>query len=166
LSCKEHVGQAFQPAGSGDFPVARSNTGLESPVNRQTGKSALQGWPREWCVPCFVEPVVSRRAKILWVMIPSVCIIAALYFAIPAFVRAHQTKARNACMNNLRQIDGAKQQWALENQKTGNDVPSWNDINAYVDTNKLHCQDGGVYTLGRVKDAPKCSIGGPGHTLN
>ena len=29
------VGRAFQPAGSGDFPVARWDTGLESPVNRQ-----------------------------------------------------------------------------------------------------------------------------------
>ena len=37
------VGQAFQPAGSGDFPVARSgNTGLESPVNPQAGMPALQ----------------------------------------------------------------------------------------------------------------------------
>jgi len=34
------VAQAFQPAGSGGFPAARSNTGLESPVNRQTGMSA------------------------------------------------------------------------------------------------------------------------------
>ncbi len=38
------VGQAFQPAGSGDLLVARSrNTGQESPVNRQTGMSALRG---------------------------------------------------------------------------------------------------------------------------
>src|SRR5436190_23251199 len=37
-----NVGQTFQSAGSGDFPVARfRNTGLESPANRQTGKSAL-----------------------------------------------------------------------------------------------------------------------------
>jgi tRNA modification GTPase len=36
------VGQAFEPAGSGDFPVASSNTGPESPVHRQTGKPALQ----------------------------------------------------------------------------------------------------------------------------
>jgi len=37
------VGQAFQPASAGDFPVARSrNPGLESPVNRQTGMSALR----------------------------------------------------------------------------------------------------------------------------
>jgi tRNA modification GTPase len=34
------VAQAFQPAGSGDFPVASPNTGLESPVNPQTGISA------------------------------------------------------------------------------------------------------------------------------
>jgi ATP-dependent helicase HrpA len=48
------VGQAFQPAGAGDFPVARSqptpreserNTGQESPVNRQAGKPALPAEP-------------------------------------------------------------------------------------------------------------------------
>jgi hypothetical protein len=38
-----HVAQAFQPAGSGDIPVASfSNMGLESPVNPQTGMSALR----------------------------------------------------------------------------------------------------------------------------
>src|SRR5213079_2510701 len=37
------VAQAFELAGSGDFPVARSwSTGLESPVNPQAGKPALQ----------------------------------------------------------------------------------------------------------------------------
>jgi hypothetical protein len=44
------VGQTFLSAGAGDFPVASSNvgsanlqnTGLESPVNRQAGKPALQ----------------------------------------------------------------------------------------------------------------------------
>src|SRR5262245_51638960 len=38
------LAQAFQPAGSGDFsvPSCKSrNTGLESPVNPQTGMSAL-----------------------------------------------------------------------------------------------------------------------------
>src|SRR6266516_466684 len=37
------VAQAFEPAGPGDFPVARSwSTGLESPVNPQAGKPAVQ----------------------------------------------------------------------------------------------------------------------------
>jgi prepilin-type N-terminal cleavage/methylation domain-containing protein len=39
--------------------------------------------------------------------------------AIPNFVKARTTAQKNACINNLRQIDGAKQQWALENGKTG-----------------------------------------------
>ncbi len=34
--------------------------------------------------------------------------------AIPNFVRARTTSQQNACINNLRLIDGAKQQWALE----------------------------------------------------
>ena len=39
----EHVAQAFEPAGSGGFPAASfRETGLESPVNPQTGMSALQ----------------------------------------------------------------------------------------------------------------------------
>src|SRR5438477_12065760 len=42
--------------------------------------------------------------------------------AIPNFVRARTTSQRNACINNLRQIDGAKQQWALENHKTSTDT--------------------------------------------
>ena len=36
--------------------------------------------------------------------------------AIPNFVRARTTSQQNACINNLRQLDGAVQQWALENK--------------------------------------------------
>jgi prepilin-type N-terminal cleavage/methylation domain-containing protein len=38
--------------------------------------------------------------------------------AIPNFVRARETSQTNACVNNLRQIDAAKDQWALETGKT------------------------------------------------
>jgi len=38
---KLSVAQTFQSADSGDFPFARRNTGLESPVNPQVGKPAL-----------------------------------------------------------------------------------------------------------------------------
>jgi hypothetical protein len=34
------------------------------------------------------------------------------------FLPARSTSQRNACINNLRQIDWAKQQWALESQAT------------------------------------------------
>jgi len=37
--------------------------------------------------------------------------------AIPNFVHARTTAQMNACINNLRQIDAAIQQWALENNQ-------------------------------------------------
>jgi hypothetical protein len=88
------------------------------------------------------------------------------------FIRARNTSASNACINNLRQIDGAKQQWALENQKTANDVPSWDDIRPYLgrgpqgDLSGLRCPNGGTYTIGRVADPPTCSVGGPKDSLD
>jgi len=38
--------------------------------------------------------------------------------AIPSFMRARTTAQKNACINNLRQIEGAKEQYALENGMT------------------------------------------------
>ena len=37
--------------------------------------------------------------------------------AIPNFVRARTTSQQDACINNLRLIDGAQQQWALEQRQ-------------------------------------------------
>jgi prepilin-type N-terminal cleavage/methylation domain-containing protein len=52
--------------------------------------------------------------------------------AIPNFVRARQTSQTNACLNNLRQIDGAKQQFALENGKIASYVCVQADITPYL----------------------------------
>jgi len=70
----------------------------------------------------------------------------------------------STCINNLRQIDGAKQQWALEHQKGPDAVPTPQDIVAYFPNAMLpQCPGGGRYTLNAVSNAPTCSI--PGHVL-
>src|ERR1700743_685526 len=48
--------------------------------------------------------------------------------AIPNFVKARQTSQTNACINNLRIIDAAKQQWALEKGKQTTDTPVGTDL--------------------------------------
>ena len=52
--------------------------------------------------------------------------------AIPNFVKARQTSQTNACINNLRQIDAAKQQWALEKGQAGGAQANSTDILVYV----------------------------------
>jgi len=52
--------------------------------------------------------------------------------AIPNFVQARKTSQTNACINNLRQIDGAKQQWALEDGKNTTDLPQASDLQPYL----------------------------------
>ena len=70
----------------------------------------------------------------------------------------------NACLNYLRQIDGAKQQWALEKQKPANAVVTAADIVAYFKENRLPvCPAGGTYTLNGLDAFPTCTI--PGHGL-
>ncbi|HSY74405.1 MAG TPA: hypothetical protein VK810_02955 [Dongiaceae bacterium] len=81
--------------------------------------------------------------------------------------QSDEEAARNKCINNLRQIDAAKQQWALENNKTATDVPTAQDIAPYIkldaNGNIPGCPSGGTYTIGAVGVPPTCSI--PGHVL-
>ena len=70
----------------------------------------------------------------------------------------------NACVNNLRTIAGAKDQWALENKKGTGDAVSAQDIQPYLRNNAIPaCPQGGAYTLNTVGALPTCSI--PGHVL-
>ena len=85
--------------------------------------------------------------------------------AVPNFVKARHVSMENACINNLRQIQAAKNEWALENNKTTNDIPTAQDLNQYIKGGfgSLHCPAGGTYTIGPVGQAPTCSI--PRHKL-
>jgi septal ring factor EnvC (AmiA/AmiB activator) len=70
----------------------------------------------------------------------------------------------NACVNNLRQIDAAKQQWALENNKTAAALPTVQELLPYFADDVVPvCPAGGIYTLNAAGQAPTCSI--PGHVL-
>ncbi len=68
----------------------------------------------------------------------------------------------NACVNQLRQMDGAKQQWALENRKTTNDTPAEKDIAPYLRGAVPKCPAGGAYAINAVGAVSTCSIRGHG----
>jgi prepilin-type N-terminal cleavage/methylation domain-containing protein len=91
--------------------------------------------------------------------------------AIPNFVRARTTSQMNACINNLRQVDGAKQQWALETKQSTNATPAFSDIQPYLKS-AVVCPAGGAaatfatsYTINDVGTRPACKILAGTHTL-
>src|SRR5260221_697958 len=83
--------------------------------------------------------------------------------AIPNFVKARTTAQKNACINNLRQIDGAKEQWALEKKKSSGSASVDTEINDYIKGGSPKCPSGGSYTYSAVDTSPICSI--DGHSL-
>jgi general secretion pathway protein G len=96
-------------------------------------------------------------------LIPVIGLMAAI--AIPNFVKARTTAQMNACINNLRQIEAAKELWAADNNKETTDTPTAQDLNKYVKggLSALKCPAGGTYTINAVGEKPTCSI--PTHRL-
>ena len=80
--------------------------------------------------------------------------------AIPNFVKARGTAQKTACINNLRQIDGAKEQWALENKKGSGAVIDKAEVDSYIKGGAPSCPAGGSYTYGNVDEKPLCDIAG------
>ena len=93
--------------------------------------------------------------------------------AIPNFVKARTSAQCNACINNLRQIDAAANQWALEQHKaTGATINYPTDLAPYIKLNSAGsippCPAGGTYACGGVGTNPTCTLSTltPSHRLN
>jgi len=83
--------------------------------------------------------------------------------AIPNFVKARATSQQNACINNLRQIDAAAQQFALEAKlSTGATINFPNDLLPYIKLtsagNLPPCPAGGTYSDATVGATPACTL--------
>ena len=79
--------------------------------------------------------------------------------AIPSFVRARQTSQQNSCINNLRQIDGAKDVYALENNNSAPGALT-DLVTTYIKKTPV-CPASGSYTLGGLGANPTCNIAAP-----
>jgi prepilin-type N-terminal cleavage/methylation domain-containing protein len=109
----------------------------------------------------------------IMVVVAIIGLLAAI--AIPNFVRARTTSQTNACINNLRIVDAAKSQWAMEQGKTSTDTPAGSDIQPYVGRGSSgglpFCPNDGAqtfatsYSPNNVGTKPVCLILSTNHIL-
>ncbi len=112
---------------------------------------------------------LSKGFTLVEIMIVVAIIGLLAAIAIPNFIRARTTAQKNACINNLRQIDGAIQQWALENKQGATAAVKFTDISSYL-KNSVICPSGGTafsdsYTITDVQTKPVCQKDPVNHIL-
>ncbi|MCS1411315.1 MAG: Type II secretion system protein G [Verrucomicrobia subdivision 3 bacterium] len=79
--------------------------------------------------------------------------------AVPNFVRARETTQLNSIYNNLRLVDGFKEQWALENRKPSTATPTHEDLAPYFKNRKFPAPVvGETYELGSVNESSRASL--------
>ncbi len=83
--------------------------------------------------------------------------------AAPNYVRVRAFSQTNICLNNLRQITGAKAQLSIEARLTQGDAVADEELNPYLkqDFDELKEPAGYSYVVGNIGIAPACTLGAP-----
>ncbi len=81
--------------------------------------------------------------------------------ALPGFQRARASAQENACMNNLRMIEDAKDQFSSEEGLSDGDTVAEDDLQGFLRGNTIPtCPGNGEYTIGVVATHASCSVHG------
>jgi len=102
----------------------------------------------------------SHGFTLVEIMIVVAIIGILIAIAVPGFIRARSQSRMRACQENLQKIDGAKEQWALENNVQTGVTPTATDLygeNLYVRSTPV-CPGGGTYSINAIGEAPGCSL--------
>jgi prepilin-type N-terminal cleavage/methylation domain-containing protein len=91
----------------------------------------------------------------IMIVMAIVAVLAAI--AIPNFFRVRSTANQNACIHNLKTVDGAKDMWALMEGRSGTATPTWGNLITDYIKKTPSCPSGGTYTINSVDTYPTCT---------
>jgi hypothetical protein len=117
----------------------------------------------------------KKLSPMFYFVVTAIAVCFFVCFISPDFIQEPWTSPGNACINNMRRIEAAKKEWALEHNAKTDDVVTVSDIKPYLDRdldpngkpylkidskgNLPKCPSGGTYTIGKVGEPPTCSVG-------
>ena len=107
--------------------------------------------------------VLNMRARngftLVEIMVVVAIIGALVSIAIPNFMRSRERSTKTVCANNMRQIDAAKEQWALEALQGQGATVVTSDVDSYLKgSTSPKCPQKGTYDYGTIGTKPSCSI--------
>lgn len=114
----------------------------------------------------------SRRRRrqaftLVEIMIVVLIISVILNMAVPSFVQARNNTQTKACIENLRHIQDAKDEWSIVSKEPGSATPQWSDLAPYMQlggASQLYCPTAGapngIYYINSVDSDPVCSAYG------
>jgi len=102
----------------------------------------------------------------IMIVVAIIALLAAI--AVPSFLRARKRSQATSALETARLIDGAKDQYAIENGKGPSTTPNWSDLMVYVKTgstlyNQLSANNAatdalqGTFTMNNVDHPPQVS---------
>jgi prepilin-type N-terminal cleavage/methylation domain-containing protein len=122
------------------------------------------------------ERSLTKGFTLIEIMIVVAIIGLLAAIAIPSYVHARTNSQTNACIYNLRQIDNAKQNWALENRVDPTATPTDVIIQPYMgrglagslpwcpaDTNTTFASS---YNINNIQVPPTCNVSPGTHVYN
>ncbi len=80
--------------------------------------------------------------------------------AVPQFIQARTASQTNTCIANLKQIDAAKQQWAMATGQSSAAQPQSTDLAPNYIRAMPVCPAQGTYTIGDMSNVPTCTVSG------
>ncbi|MCL6519790.1 MAG: prepilin-type N-terminal cleavage/methylation domain-containing protein [Armatimonadetes bacterium] len=101
---------------------------------------------------------------IIEIMIVILVVSILMMIAAPCFIHAQNTSRTKSCIENMKQIYTAKEQFAMENNKSNGDLVTWDDLVPDYIREQPECPAGGNYNLLTIGETVSCSI--TGHELN
>src|SRR5476649_2248087 len=92
----------------------------------------------------------------IMIVVAIIALLAAI--AVPNFLRARKRSQATRCLEDLRIIDSAIDQYAIENNKSGGAAVNWTDIQSYLKNGSVIYNSGGSDLLGNLYSGGNFSV--------